>query len=338
MRLSILAVLVAVGVVMLHGVEALRATSLASGAGGAGSGVKGYVCTETFKAGLTSFFVDRDTKPAFAEDQAELCEMCAKVMRLAYLYSNDAQTGKDWANALENNACAYVSSARKADCGAMAKGVVDTQRKYFDGKKSKFTRKELKGTTEQLGMLVDSRSYLACKQIGCCPVVPKKAGPKTLKPCTKPGDRADVSAERAALTKDRFLLDKLREELFAQRRANNAFKAKLDLHEIDLKGREDKLKAEQKVLNDEKAKMREARVALSHREKRVQRREEDERKLEEYNKKKENWLKKRQELVKDREDVCYKREEQLGIPHPPKVRPPSPPEAPVAPPSRPPAF
>jgi len=329
----------AVGLVALHGAMALRASGAGSGSGS--SGVKGYVCTETFKAGLTSFFVDRDTKPAFAEDQAELCEMCAKVVRLAYLYSNDAQTGKDWSTALENNACAYVSSARKADCGAMTKGIVDSQRSFFNGKKSKFTRKELKGTTEQLGMLVDSRSYLACKQVGCCPVVPKKAaaaGAKTLKPCTKPGDRADVAAERSSLTKDRFVLDKLREELFTQRRGNNKFKAKLDLHEVDLKGREKKLKTDQKVMTQEKTKMREAREALKRREDRVTRREDDEKKLEEYNKKKEDWLKKRLELVKDREDVCYKREEQLGIPHPPKVRPPSPPEAPTPPPSRPPSL
>lgn len=342
-------VLVAVSVA-LHGVAALSSsgsssgTSASSSKGDSGSGssgaagVKGYVCTETFKAGLTSFFTDKDTKPAFAEDQAELCEMCAKVMRLAYLYSNDPQTGKNWANALENNACSYVSKARKADCSSLTKSVVDTQRKFFSGKKSKFTRKELAGTTEQLGLVVDSRSYIACKQVGCCAVVPKKAGPKTLAPCSKPGDRADVAADRDALTRDRFYLDKLREELFAQRRANNKFKAKLDLHEIDLKGREKHLKKEKKVLAEDKTKAQEARAALKRREERVQRREKDEKDLEHYNKKQEKWLKERSDLVKDREDVCYKREEQLGIPHPPTGRAPPLPPAPAAPPARPPSL
>lgn len=242
MRLSTALAALAVCVLAIHvsGAAALRASVSAMGS----ASTKQFVCTETFKAGLTSFFTQKDTKPAFAEDTAELCEMCAKVVRLAYLYSNDAATGKNWDRALENNACTYVSTARKGDCSAMTKGVIASQRTFFGGKKSKFTRKELKGTTEQLGLVVDKRAYLTCKQVGCCPILPKKSGAKVLKPCSKPGDRADVSADRDALTKDRFLLDKLREELFAQRRANNAFKAKLDLHEVDLKTRETKIAQE----------------------------------------------------------------------------------------------
>jgi hypothetical protein len=155
------------GVGTLSRVDGLRVTATA----------KQFVCTETFKAGLTSFFTQRDTKAAFAEDQSSLCEMCAKVMRLAYLYSNDAQTQATWHTALENNACAYVGSARKgstpslslplplsspsslsrpqpplplnstsrfvlsaADCKALTRGVIESRRKYFDGKQSKFTR------------------------------------------------------------------------------------------------------------------------------------------------------------------------------------------------------
>jgi len=321
----------------VNAVWGLRATSMSSVAGSAQ-----FVCTETFKAGLTSFFVSKDTKPAFAEDQAELCEMCAKVARLAFLYSNDAATGKNWDRALENNACSYVSTQRKADCKAMTKGVVDSQRKFFNGKKSKFTRKELKGTTEQLGMLVDKRSYMTCKRVGCCPVVPAKTGAaaasKVLKPCSQPGDKADVAADRDALNRDRFLLDKLREELLEQRRSNNKFKAKLDLHEVDLKQREDKLSHGKKVLKSDKQKAHEASEALKKREERVKRREDDERERSEHNKKQEKWLKEKEDMVKDREDVCWKREEQLGIPHPPKGRPPPPPPAPTPPPSRPPTF
>jgi len=202
---------------------------------------------------------------------------------------------------------------------------------------SKFTRGELRGSTEQLGLLVDQRSYHACKQVGCCAAVPAQAGPKTLVPCSKPGDRAEVAADRDALTKDRFLLDKVREELFVQRRANNAFKAKLDLHEIDLKGREDKLTKQQQVLKQDQQKMREATAALKIRETRVDRKEKDEKEFEAYNKKQEKWLKERAGLVKDREDICYKREEQLGIPHPPTSTPPAPPSPPAVI-TRPPAF
>jgi len=303
-----------------------------------GAGVKQFVCTETFKAGLTSFFTQKDTKPAFAEDQAELCELCAKVMRLAFLYSNDVGTSAKWTTSLQDNACSFVSTARTADCKALTNGIISAKKKFFNGKKSKFTRKELSGTTEQLGLLVDRRSYHKCKQVGCCPIVPKKKGPTVRKPCSKPGDQGEVSADRDALQKDRFYLDSLREQLFRQRRENNEFKAKLDLHEIDLKTREDALKKHKAALKERKAKLAEATAALERREDRVKRKEDDEKKLEDYNKKQEKWLKDRLEIVKDREDVCYKREEQLGIPHPPAHRPKPVPDAPAAtPPSRPPS-
>jgi len=299
---------------------------------------KQFVCTETFKAGLTSFFITRDTKAAFAEDQSELCEMCAKVMRLAYLYTNDVQTSDKWTSALENNACRYVSAPRRSDCTSLTKGIIASQRSFFESKRSKFTPADLKGSTEQLGLLVDSRSFRQCKAIGCCPVVPKSNGKPVLEPCSKPGDAKDVERDRAALQTDRFAMDSLRDQLFGQRRANNEFKAKLDLKEIDLKGRELKLKKERDALTKDQQKMREAMDALKRREDRVKRREDDEHAMEKYNKKKEKWLKEREELVKDREDVCYKREDQLGIPHPPKTRPPPPPPAPEKPPtSRPPA-
>jgi len=327
MRLIIAAL---VAMVMLGGVHAMRVTATA----------KQYVCTETFKAGLTSFFTEKDTKAAFAEDTTELCEMCAKVMRLAYLYSNDAQTQAKWPAALKANACSYVSDARKKDCSALTTGIVTAKQAFFDGKKSKFTRKELRGTTEQLGMLVDSRSYHACKAIGCCPIVPKRNGTPVRTPCNKPNrdDAGSVSADRDQLQKDRFYLDKLREQLFVQRRDNNEFKAKLDLHEIDLKSRETKHKKDRKVLSEDQQKLRDAQNALKRREERVERREKQEKEMEAFNKKKEKWLKERSDAVKDREDVCYKREEQLGIPHPPKRIPPPIPDAPASPPSRPPSF
>jgi len=303
------------------GVTAMRVTERA----------KQFVCTETFKAGLTSFFIQRDTKAAFAEDQSELCEMCAKVMRLAYLYTNDVQTSEKWASALETNACQYVSPPRRGDCQGLAKGIIASQRSFFSSKQSKFAPADLKGSTEQLGLVVDARSYKQCKAIGCCPVVPKPKGKPLLEPCSKPGDAKDVDRDRAALQTDRFALDSVRDQLFAQRRANNEFKAKLDLKEEDLKGRELKLKKNQDILKRDQQKMREAMDALQRRENRVKRREDDERALEMYNKKKEKWLKEREENVKDREDICYKREDQLGIPHPPKTRPPPPPSPPEKP-------
>jgi hypothetical protein len=319
-------VLVVVG---LAGVSAMRVTS--------GVRAPQYVCTETFKAGLTSFFTEKDTKPAFAEDTAELCEMCAKVMRMAYLFSNDVQTAEKWPAALRTQACSFVSDARKRDCSALTAAVITSKQSFFDSKSAKFTRKELRGTTEQLGLLVDTRSYFACKQVGCCPAVPKHVGKKvTQKPCTKPGDTASVSADRAALTKDRFYLDKLREQLFVQRRDNNEFKVKLDVHEIDLRSRETKLKADLTKLQSDQTKLAEATNALSRREQRVKRREDTEREMRAFNKKKEAWLKERDKQVEDREDVCYKREEQLGIPHPPAHRPPPIPDAPPKPPARPP--
>jgi len=289
-----------------------------------------FVCTETFKAGLTSFFTTADTKAQFAEDQNELCDLCAKVTRLAFLYTNDVQTQAKWSQSLEASACSYVGSKRRPDCQKLTGEIVQSQRQFFEGKKSKFTAKELKGTTEQLGMLVDSRSYDICRGLGCCAVVPKRKGKKTLKPCSRPGDVADVTKDREALQRDRFYLDKIKEELFDQRRLNNAFKAKLDLKEIDLKALADKIKKDQELLKKEQEKMREAKDALRRREDRVKRRENDEKDRENRNRKVEKWLKRREELVGDRESISWKREDQLGLPHPPNERPAGPPPAPPA--------
>jgi len=299
---------------------------------------KQFVCTETFKAGLTSFFTHQDTKVAYAEDQSELCELCAKVARLAYLYSNDVQTMDKWAGALESNACKFVGSSRKSDCQSLTRGVITSQRGFFDGKKARFTKGELKGTIEQLGMLVDRRSYRMCKEIGCCRAMPKPSSKAPLSPCSKPGDKSEVDKDRAALQKDRFYMDAVRNELFDQRRNNNQVKAKLDLKDIDIKSRESALKKDRELLKKDQQKYREAVEALKRREDRVKRREEREKKLEEHNKKQEKWLKDKEELVKDREEICYKREDQLGIPHPPKTRPPPAPPAPDPPSGRPPSL
>jgi hypothetical protein len=295
------------------------------------------VCTETFKAGLTSFFTSKDTAVSFAEDSNELCEMCAKVMRLAFLYANDVQTTATWSAALENSACNFVSDARRADCLSMTKGIITAQRKFFDGKKSKFTRAELKGTTEQLGMMVDARAYGLCRKIACCRAQPKPRTKAPLTPCSKPGDAKDVQKDREAVQKDRFYLDRVREELFTQRRKNNDFRAKLDLREIDLNSKLKQLKKDQDLLKKEQQKLKEAREALQRREDRVKRREKQEQELKDYNKKKEKWLAKREELVSDREEICWKREDQLSVPHPPTSRPPKPPAAPVQPSTRPPS-
>jgi len=293
--------------------------------------VKGFVCTETFKAGLTSFFTQRDTKAAFAEDQNELCEMCAKVMRLAYLYSNDVQTQDKWDTALTDNACRYVSAARRTDCNGLTKGIISSQRSFFSSKKSRFKKAELKGTTDQLGLLVESNSFFQCKAIGCCPVIPKRTGPAVLSPCSKPGDAKEVDKDRESLQKDRFYMDAVRDELFKQRRENNKLKAKLDLKEKDLVGREKKLQKDREVLNDDQSKLRDATEAMKKREDKVSRRESDERAMRKYNKQREKWLKTREDAISDREDICYKREEQLGLPHPPKSSPPPPPAPPPKP-------
>jgi hypothetical protein len=309
------------GGIGVSGVHALRVSEK----------VKGFVCTETFKAGLTSFFTQRDTKAAFAEDQSELCELCAKVMRLAYLYSNDVQTQDKWETALTDNACRYVSVARRTDCNGLTKGIIASQRSFFTSKQAKFKPAELKGTTNQMELLVDSKSYFQCKAIGCCPVVPKRKGPTVMEPCSKPGDAKEVDKDREALSKDRFYMDAVRDELFTQRRQNNKFKAKLDLKETDLEGREKKLKKDREVLQQDQGKLREATEALKKREDKVSRREKDEKELRAYNKKREKWLKTREDNISDREDICYKREDQLGLPHPPKTSPPPPPPPPKPP-------
>jgi len=253
--------------------------------------------------------------------------MCSKVVRLAFLYANDAETQKKWSAALESRACQYVGAQRSADCLALTKAVVGAQRKFFDGKDSKLSEKELKGTTEQIGLLIDSKAYGICRHIGCCSIYAEKDMKNKnkhlpVKPLTTPKDQKDdpkdIARDRESLVRDRFTLDQTRETLFKQRRDNNNLKAKLDLHQIDLAGREKKLAVEKKKLLEAQNKLKNDLADLERKKTQMKNRKEGLDQRDKNIDKKEKNLNTREDYVKDREQVAWTREEQLGIPHPPK--------------------
>jgi nucleotide-binding universal stress UspA family protein len=249
---------------------------------------------------LTSFFVRQDSKLSFAQDESELCELCAKVVRLAYLYSNDAMTQSTWSDSTTGAACQFVENHRQGDCSKLASAVVAAQQDYFSGSDAKFSSKEQSGTTEQLGLLVDQRSYGLCKTMGCCPINPK-ADKKVLTPTDTPGDSKDLEVDRKALQDDKFLLDSTQEAVFQQRRENNDIKAKLDLRTQDLNDKDTKLKADQAKLAKDNLDLAEAQAAEKAAEAAEQKREADDAKFEADLKAKEVELTTRENIVKTRE-------------------------------------
>jgi len=276
------------------------------------------VCTEQFRASLTSFFVEKDTTMRFAQDQSDLCELCAKIIRLGYLYANDLENLHQWSDALQNNACSYVAGARKADCLKLTKGIAHSQRVYFTSSKAKFTSQENRATERQLQLLVDSKAYAHCKQLNCCRVIPKFTNRAVLSPSSSRGDATDLEKDRALLQKDRFALDHMRDSVVSQRRTNNEREAQLELHSHDLSQKEAKLTADRNTLAVNQEALRKNVETEVLREEAERRREDNEARREASNAEKERALAQKQKDLSAREKYVAARESAVGVSPPPQ--------------------
>jgi len=199
----------------------------------------GYVCNQIFKAGLTSFFIRQDSKVSYAEDEAELCHLCTKVVRLAYLYTNEQSTRGRWSAVLRDNACVFTDRARQKDCSSLTEGVIRSETDYFSSNTSHFSRDELKLTTKDLSLILDRKSLGRCKAIKCCPKTDKKG--KFVKPaCKLPVGTMrkhlqQLKEERDILNREQRVNDEKRDRLDSKRRKINKHEADLEIREANIK-------------------------------------------------------------------------------------------------------
>jgi len=207
-----------------------------------------YVCTEGFRADLSSFFINQNSKAVAAQDESELCELCGRIIRLAYIYSNDITSQHGWDDALTNNACGYAEDKRIGDCNRMVTEIIRTQREYFGSSESKLSETEWSQSTEELGVILDSKAYSICKQISCCTRISKRSAPITP---VKYAD--DNDKDRQSIEDDLTLLKKSKETVLSVRYETQKLKEQVWAKEADLASREKKLKVAKDKLADDQA-------------------------------------------------------------------------------------
>jgi len=192
------------------------------------------------------------------------------------------------------------------------------RRPFFTSKKARFTKRESSATERQLQLLVDSKAYAHCKQLNCCPIIPKFTNAPVLTPRDQRGNAADVEKDRDLLQKDRFALDHMRDSIVAQRRANNERTGQLELSEHDLSQKEKKLLADRGQLAVNQEALRRNVERENQREEAEKRREDNEQRREDANAQKEKDLAQKEKDLKDRETYVAKRESAVGVAPPPQ--------------------
>jgi len=170
------------------------------------------------------------------QDDIELCELCGRIVRLAYVYSNDITGQHGWSDALNNNACGYVEEKRSEDCSRMVFEISRSQRSYFDGPASKFSESDWSKETDEFGLLLDLKAFSICKQIACCSSNSRRS------PAITPVKYVDDNArDRQAIEDDLAMLKKIKEQVLQVRYDTQKLKDQVTAKEADLVTREKKL-------------------------------------------------------------------------------------------------
>jgi len=202
-----------------------------------------YVCSEAFRADLTSFYINQNSKSVVSQDDIELCELCGRIVRLAYVYSNDITSQHGWSDALNNNACGYVEEKRSEDCSRMVMEISRTQRSYFDGSDSRFSEADWGKDTDEFGLLLDTKAFSICKQISCCSSNSRRS------PAITPVKYVDDNArDRQSIEDDLAMLKKVKEQVLQVRYDTQKLKDQIWAKEADLVTREKKLQDAQNQL------------------------------------------------------------------------------------------
>jgi len=220
-----------------------------------------YVCSEALRADLTSFYINQNSKAVVSQDDIELCELCGRIVRLAYIYSNDITSQRGWSDALNNNACGYVEEKRSEDCNRLVFEISRSQRSYFDGSDSKFSESDWSQDTDSFAQLLDGKAFSICKQISCCSINSRRSPPIT------PVKYVDDNArDRQAIEDDLAMMKKVKEQVLQVRYDTQKLQDQVSAKEADLVTREKKLKDGQNQLANDQNTLKNNQKELTARE------------------------------------------------------------------------
>jgi len=236
--------------------------------------------------------VNQNSPLVWAEDENDLCELCSKITRLAYLYSNLQSAHSEWEGTLVEHACQYVNELRAKDCSKLTNAIIENKREYFTGSDAKFSREELEMTRDALRNILQDRAGVLCHDIGCCAKTPSGNSQLPLLPVDhlEPEIRSDVenaNNERLAVQQEKETLDKLRSDVDFQQKSFQETKdhveqlqASFDQQRSELKTKSEQLAVEEERVKGEKDKVEKQKEQQSGREKELQSWESDLEKLE----------------------------------------------------------
>jgi len=213
------------------------------------------VCTPHFTSTLSSFFITKNPL-TMARDELDLCQLCQRVVRLAFLYANLPQTSKNWSPTLLENACTYAQKDRVSDCESLSKAVVDVLGDYFSSSSSKFSGTDLSMSHEDLRNQLEIKSATACNDISCC-VPRKRNGKKDTAPVLQPPQDDDqlrseirnLNEQRLTLQQQKLALDSVRAET---KKVIDREEERLKQKDASLTHRANQIKSEMELLNKRK--------------------------------------------------------------------------------------
>jgi len=216
------------------------------------------------KASLSSFFTNLDDKLAVVNDRVELCEMCIRVTKYAYLLTNHPSTNKasEFESAVGSHACSSYHEHREDDCVTLSHSIINQP----DFANAQFTPSELNLSVEDLRTLVVSKADQRCAELSCC-------GSKIFRRQNHPTtngqlQQEDIDAEANALSKQEMELVNQRSLILKQKLA-------LDDHIANLRRDAGLLERTKNSVRTKRQKLTDLERRLKHREERLSEKEQD---------------------------------------------------------------
>jgi len=217
------------------------------------------ICTQFLKAGFRSMFVIQDDPLQSAEDENGLCDLCVKVVRYGVMCVNDARYRSNFKQMMRDRACRFEEPERTQDCKLLTETILGSQSDWFGSDAAKLSSQE---SNDTLSIMINSnqKSEVFCRNIRCCRRL--RPNPTTSPPSLAAGANVTVSnitnitsnsawanytpqqqllvvvQDRAALTRDKDLLDAMKDNLDRYQHQLNGLRTSLVTKEQTLSERE----------------------------------------------------------------------------------------------------
>jgi len=196
-------------------------------------------------------------------DRVELCEMCIRATKYAYLLTNHpTSSGDSFESTVASHACSAYHEHREDDCITLSHAIIH----YSDYADAQFTPAELNLSVEELRTLIVSKADQRCAELSCC-------GSKLFRRQNHPTtngqlQQEDIDAEANALSKQEMELVNERSLILKQKLA-------LDDHLANLRRDASLLENEKNSMRLKRQRLNTLERRLKHREERLTEKEQD---------------------------------------------------------------